>query len=152
MISDRFGRPRPSFRRMDALRDETGAAVVEFALVLVLLLTLLVGLIQFGLAFYTQLTLQHAAREGARVFAITQDVPLTKSRTKAAAGQLNPPLDETNEIDTGTLAADGTFTISSTCTNGAQSGVLVRRAFNISLPTFTIPVQLEAKGVMRCGG
>lgn len=137
---------------MSSLRDETGAAVVEFALVLVLLLTLLVGLIQFGLAFYTQLTLQHAAREGARVFAITQDVPLTKSRTKIAAGQLNPPLDEATEIDTGTVAVDGTFSVSPTCTNGAQSGVQVRRAFTISLPIFTMPVQLEATGVMRCGG
>ena len=44
--------------------------MVEFALVSMTLILLLVGIIEFGLIFNTQLTLQNAAREGARYAAI----------------------------------------------------------------------------------
>ncbi len=44
-----------------------GNAAVEFALVLPLLLTLLLGMIDYGYVYFTQLTLTNAAREGARV-------------------------------------------------------------------------------------
>lgn len=45
---------------------DTGASAVEFALVSVVLVTLLVGVIQFGYLFYQWVELTHAAREGAR--------------------------------------------------------------------------------------
>lgn len=46
---------------------ERGAAVVEFAVVLPLLLTILFGIIEFGYVFMVRQTLQHAAREGCRL-------------------------------------------------------------------------------------
>lgn len=46
-------------------RDE-GASAVEFALVLPLLVTLLLGIIQFGIIFFQWLEIEHAAREGVR--------------------------------------------------------------------------------------
>jgi hypothetical protein len=49
------------------LHGEAGANAVEFALVLPLLLMLVFGVIYFGFAFNTQLTLTQAAREGARL-------------------------------------------------------------------------------------
>ncbi len=42
-------------------------AVVEFAVVLPLLMTMLLGIIEFGYVFMVRQTLQHAAREGCRV-------------------------------------------------------------------------------------
>lgn len=45
---------------------DTGASAVEFALVSVALVTLLVGVIQFGYLFYQWVEITHAAREGAR--------------------------------------------------------------------------------------
>ena len=50
--------------------SESGAVMVEFALVSMTLILLLVGIIEFGLIFNTQLALQNAAREGARYAAI----------------------------------------------------------------------------------
>lgn len=50
--------------------SESGAVMVEFALVSTFLILLLVGIIEFGMIFNTQLTLQNAAREGARFAAI----------------------------------------------------------------------------------
>lgn len=48
-------------------RDEAGAEVVEFALVLPLLLLVLTGIIDFGLMFQRYEVVTNAAREGARV-------------------------------------------------------------------------------------
>ena len=48
------------------IRSENGAAVVEFALILPLLLTLLFGSIEFGLLLFDKAILTNAAREGSR--------------------------------------------------------------------------------------
>lgn len=48
-------------------KNNQGAALVEFAIVLPLLLLLLVGMIEFGLLFYNKQVLTNASREGARV-------------------------------------------------------------------------------------
>ncbi len=45
---------------------ERGTAIIEFAVVLPLLLTILFGIIEFGYVFMVRQTLQHAAREGCR--------------------------------------------------------------------------------------
>ena len=45
--------------------DDRGAIIVEFALIVPILLVLLIGIINFGVAYNTQITLQGAAREGA---------------------------------------------------------------------------------------
>jgi Flp pilus assembly protein TadG len=50
-----------------AQRDQDGAAAVEFALLLPLLVVLLFGFIQFGTAFNTRIQATNAAREGARM-------------------------------------------------------------------------------------
>ena len=52
--------------KMSFFNDEKGAALVEFALVLPLLLLLIGGIIQFGFIFNGQITLTSAVREGAR--------------------------------------------------------------------------------------
>lgn len=53
-------------RTRDGIRDDRGAAAVEFALVSVLLALLLFGMVQFGLVLNQWLQLEHATREGAR--------------------------------------------------------------------------------------
>jgi Flp pilus assembly protein TadG len=50
--------------------DENGAAAVEFALLAMLLFTLLFGILQFGLWFWCWQTGAHAAREAARFAAV----------------------------------------------------------------------------------
>ena len=49
---------------------ERGAAAVEFALVLPLLIVLLLGIIDFGLYYYNDLQLTHAARDAARYLSV----------------------------------------------------------------------------------
>ena len=45
---------------------ERGANLVEFALVLFVLALLMMGVVDFGRAFYSYITITNAAREGAR--------------------------------------------------------------------------------------
>lgn len=60
-------------RRMSS-GNEHGTAAVEFALLLPLLVLLLFGIVEFGLALYRQQVLATASREGARA-GIRQTVP-----------------------------------------------------------------------------
>ncbi len=68
-------------------RAERGAAAVEFALVLIPLIVLLLGIIEFGYIFNQQLTVTNAAREGARVLAITRDADDAMPRPRTAASR-----------------------------------------------------------------
>jgi Flp pilus assembly protein TadG len=49
------------------LAGERGQGLVEFALIVPLFLLILVTMIDFGMGFYTNLVVQYASREGARV-------------------------------------------------------------------------------------
>lgn len=52
-----------------------GGAIVEFAVVLPLLLTILFGIIEYGYVFMVRQSLQHAAREGCRLASLQTSVP-----------------------------------------------------------------------------
>jgi Flp pilus assembly pilin Flp len=54
-------------------RREDGAAAVEFALLLPLLVLLLFGIIEFGFAFSTRIQATNAAREAARLAVVGVD-------------------------------------------------------------------------------
>jgi Flp pilus assembly protein TadG len=79
---------------MDAIRkpgvdaSRKGTASVEFALILPLLLGLLFGIIEFGLLFKDQLSLQQAAREGSRVAAVGRACVEVNNRVVNTAAQL----------------------------------------------------------------
>lgn len=53
------------------LRDDRGQELVEYAIVFILLTTLILGIIEFGIIIFTQSSLSNAAREGAR-FAVVR--------------------------------------------------------------------------------
>lgn len=51
---------------MKRVKNQKGQALVEFAIILPLLLLLIMGIIQFGMIINAYLSIQNAAREGAR--------------------------------------------------------------------------------------
>jgi Flp pilus assembly protein TadG len=71
---------KPHIRRF--LRQTTGAATVEFALVLSVLLLLFTGILDFGHAWYMRQAVTNASREGAR-YGITY-------RTDANGNRITP--------------------------------------------------------------
>ena len=124
-------------RKSKSKRD-AGAAMVEFAIITPLLLMLVFGIIEFGRAYNTQNTLTHAAREGVREYAITQDPIAGEAAAKAAATSLKQ-----NQI-TATLTA---------CDPGQPTSVFLEYPFELRIAFFPVSnFTMSAQGVMRCGG
>jgi len=133
-------------RRKD--RDR-GAAAVEFALVLPILLLLVFGIIDFGRALNAQLTITQAAREGVRLAALGYPAAEVQARADAAAPELSGV----------------SVTIAASCPPGAgptaDAQVNVSYSFSFITPVgaiagifggggFGSPIILTAQGVMPC--
>lgn len=120
--------------------SERGAAAVEFAILLPLLLMLVLGTIEFGRAYNAQITLTNAARDGVRVMAINNDPAAAKAAAQNAAASVSSTIPAAN------------ITLSTTaCSTGNQ----VTLTINYTLSTITGiagPFPMTGKGVMLCGG
>lgn len=81
-------------------RNEKGQGLVEFALVLPLLLLLLLGIIQFGIIFSSQIAITNAAREGARVAAVGANNGEIRDRINSSIGGhiFLPQLEDANIV------------------------------------------------------
>ena len=62
---------------MQSARKDDGAVLVEFALVLVPLLLIIFGFLQFGIALNAKINSTHLTAEGARYIAVNQNPGLT---------------------------------------------------------------------------
>ena len=81
-------------------KGEDGAAAVEMALVLPLLLLLIFGIIEFGFIFNRKITIDHAAREGVRHLAIIANGdPLAISKAEQTAEDAAPDLQTVGDIE-----------------------------------------------------
>ncbi|WP_241992785.1 TadE/TadG family type IV pilus assembly protein [Cryobacterium frigoriphilum] len=126
------------------MRGERGAAAVEFALVLPVIILLVFGGFEFGRVYNVQISLSNAAREGARYMAIHHHdvgaVAATKSKTRDAAPSIAPVL------------TDAEITVSTTCTAGTNITVTITRDVQLMTGYFGASLTLTGKGVMSCGG
>jgi Flp pilus assembly protein TadG len=126
---------RRSRKCRDRIDGERGAAVVEFALVVPILLMLLVGIIEFGRAYSVMVSLQGASREGARALALGKSAGEVEATTR----------DSTNiSIDT---------VLQSPCsTPGLPARVTVTRQFSFGIPFVPqVSRTITAASSMRCG-
>ncbi|MDQ0690148.1 TadE family protein [Arthrobacter sp. W4I7] len=120
--------------------SERGAAAVEFAILLPLLLMLVLGTIEFGRAYNAQITLTNAARDGVRVMAIANDPASAKIAAKNAAASVSTSI-PTSDV---TLSTDA-------CSTGSQVTLTIK--YNLSTITgIAGPFPMTGKGVMLCGG
>jgi Flp pilus assembly protein TadG len=71
-------------------RDESGSAVVEFALLLPILLLVLLGVVQIGVLANDRLLLAQAARAGAREAAVQEDEAAVREAAASAGAGLDP--------------------------------------------------------------
>jgi Flp pilus assembly protein TadG len=78
---------------MTRARDERGQTAVEFALVAPILIVMLLGIIQLGVAFHDYVTLTDAARAGARKAIVARlsggNVTDAQQAVRNAAGSLD---------------------------------------------------------------
>ena len=71
------------------VRDESGQALVEMALIMPVLLLLVLGIVEFGRAFLAKQAVTDAAREGARHAVVNDEAITQDSVTSAVATALN---------------------------------------------------------------
>ena len=82
---------------MHLLKNEAGSIMVEFAFVSMILILLLVGIIEFGLVFNAQLSMENAVSSASRYIAMP--IARTDGQIDAYIQSLVPNLDlDTNDI------------------------------------------------------
>jgi len=125
---------------MKRFRSDRGATAVEFALVLVPLILLLAGVIDFGHAYFQQLALSSAARDVARAAAVHNTAGITSSEAA---------------LQTAVPGAVVTITPTASCTTGQTVTVTASYPLD-SLTGLFDPLfsgkTLTGEGVMKCGG
>jgi Flp pilus assembly protein TadG len=163
-------------RRRAAGRADEGASAVEFALVVPLLLLIVFGIINFGVLFSQQLTMNNAVREGARRAVVadpgaprTCDGIIASVQNQLSGLALDPTAVEVR------VTADG-FTSSQPCggsfvsgtfggtasnlpcrgsfNNGVNGSLVVEARYDsdilVSFPPFPSTTTLSSKAVFRC--
>lgn len=166
-------RGRPS-RACDATRPrnrERGAAAVEFALVVPVLVLILCGIIGFGFLFAQQLALGNAARQAARSAAVAS----TYCGTGQGAGSAGTQLTGQAKVNATTVGVTSNNVVvalkrststptdwtSGTCTGdttqacaGSTAGDIVYARVSytstLNMPFFTPSFDLAAIGAFRC--
>lgn len=104
-------------------RNERGQTLVEFALVLPILSLLLLGVIQFGVAFNNYITLTDAVRAGARKGAVGRHL----QNPQAAVDQ------SVRNAATDLKSSDLQISINSSWTQGSDVTVTATYPYNINL-------------------
>jgi Flp pilus assembly protein TadG len=92
-------------------RSERGAALIEMALTLPLLLLVTMGAVEFGRAYQHWQVLTNAAREGARIAVlpgVDDDAVKTRVTTYMTAGRLSTPGAATITVTRNTALGPGT--------------------------------------------
>ena len=137
-------------------RRERGAAAVEMALVLPLLLLVLGGMIDFGRALFTQNVATNAAREGVRMRALgyttaQADTRMTQSMVGINAPSYTAAYTLVQGGTPGTTTTDGACPTAPLITDRQRVVVTITNfswLFPLPVPTPTLTAQAE----MRCGG
>jgi len=154
---------RPSGR----IGDQRGAALVEFALCLPLLLVVIAGIVDFGFAFQRYEVLTNAAREGARLASLPQyqsNPAMIKDRVRqyvqqglsldAAALNVVLPLGQITVDNTAPLTVtDGTntFTLPATTVTVVYNHdfLLLQPILGLINKNWGASIQLRAQSQMR---
>jgi hypothetical protein len=123
----------------------TGQALVEFAFVLPILLLLMVAIVDFGIIFYTQMTVTNAAWEGARagatiVNSAQGDQEITGAVQAAAYG-----LDRTRlMIDIDPTQDEPPRNQPYPAPRGESLTVTVQYQVELTFPSLTVPITGQA--------
>jgi Flp pilus assembly protein TadG len=128
-------------------RRDRGAAAVEFALVVPLLVMILFGIVEFGNYFFIQSTVAGAARVGVRSYVVNW----TKTGADATAIDLAK-----QAVPNGTAVVSAVFTPPCTTTVGSQTRLVLTYRYSslTGLLDGLLGSNITVTGVgsMACGG
>lgn len=98
-------------KRMRVPGPDRGAAVLEFALVAVLLMMFIYGIVSYGLLLATKNNITHAAAEGARAALSVADLPAATLDARRVTQAQNTVATRLDYLGTKYQASDTTATI-----------------------------------------
>jgi Flp pilus assembly protein TadG len=120
---------------------DSGAAAVEFALVMVPLLLIVFAILEFGRYYNMQIEMSGAARAGVRRMAVTNNAGQAQDAAQAEAPNLS--------------LTDAEIDVQGSCPPGSPNDVtvVISRATAIDLRLLpAVNFVATGTGVMRCGG
>ena len=132
-------------------RSDDGATLVEFALLVPVLVMLLFGLVEFGVAYDRQQALTGSAREGARAASIGRNQTQIEARVNEALGGTN--FDHAVTVVVSIDPAPGLSTVGpcDETNSGATVTVDVSVDEEVSIPFVTDrTITLTARGSFLC--
>jgi Flp pilus assembly protein TadG len=141
--------------RTRLIKNERGAALLEAAVTIPLILMIAVGIFEFGRAYQTWQVVTNAAREGARVAVIngtTDDQVREAVRTYMTAGRLDHA--STAYIDVARNAPLGAWTASSITISYPFEFIMLNPIVRLVVPSSTTgaPITMSAVATMRNEG
>ncbi|MEX0658940.1 MAG: TadE/TadG family type IV pilus assembly protein [Egibacteraceae bacterium] len=152
-------------QRLTGEDSDRGAAALEFALVLPLLLLLIFGTVDFAMAYQRHVTLAHAAREGVRAWALSDpDAPTDPTPTTQGAASGLPAASVTVACATALIPGGpwAPVACSDPCLTGTPARVTAQYDYTFITPVASFmgmfgatpsdTIALRGQGVMRCGG
>lgn len=126
---------------MRRIFGDRGAAAVEFALIVPVLLILVFGIMEFSRLYNEQISLSNAARSAARVMSISNDQGQAVTAAIAGAPALNPAI------------SGGQVSFSpSACAVGGTMTVTINYPTQLLTGWFGASMTLTGEGAMPCGG
>lgn len=114
---------------------ERGVAAVEFALVVPILMSIIIGIVEFGMAFNYRTQLNNATQIAARSYAIDRDWATARANVTGLA----PTATVTKNIDCTAATAGSAVTITATVVRPTYTGL------------FGASFTYRGKGVAQCG-
>ena len=136
-------------------RRERGAAAVEMAIVLPVLLLVMGGIVDFGRALFTQNIATNAAREGVRMRALGYTTTQADTRIQQSMVGVSAP----SYAVTYTLVQGSAGTLTANAARPSAPTITDRQRVTVTLSNFDwifplplTPPDLSAQAEMRCGG
>jgi Flp pilus assembly protein TadG len=132
---------------------EKGISSVEMAIVLPLLLFLVFGVVQFGLAWWVSQIITNGAREGARLGAVMRDPPLSETEivTKVRSYLTASGFDGSQATVNVDYKMEEDSVSASDCSSGCEVAVSISVPITNLIPNLfaLLPETLNAQAVMR---
>lgn len=151
-------RPSPFLRRSrrkQRRQEDSGAVAVEFALLLPLLITFLVGVVTYGYMLAFQQSITEASAEGARAAAIAPPDKSATDRTTSATNAINRAMSNYG-ISCGNGGLTCTVTFAACSGDPSHNCASVKVSYNWStnprvptIPLLPAPDKLEHKSVIE---
>lgn len=128
------------------MHRDSGAAAVELAIILPLLILIVAGIVDFGRAMYTQSILTNAAREGARAAVVGADY---STRAISAANGVAGATASSTPAGGCPPGSPGQVTITM---SAPFEWIILGPAMDFFGGSASLPSPLSSAATMQCGG